>query len=239
MSYFLLLSIVIIIVIFMYLFYISKKNKKIISSMILELDTKDCKTLQDFFDQNIKKTYNFKLDENEMAVRLLNRLLNLNIDINHVIVGYNLTEQYMDLTGENLNKEDLFYIRDLIGKDGEIAIIKNPKIHQILKFKNSFNPEIINDIIDNDLDLTAKNYIDNLLKKRWNLIRELNSDKIINTDNNHSFLYLEDFYLPNTKTSKNENISRINLLCETYVFDEFLNRWKNLLTMNKNIKKSN
>jgi hypothetical protein len=237
MFYFLLISIAIIIVIIMYLFYITKKNKQVISSMVLNLDNEECKQLEDFYEQKIKKTYNYNLDENLMAVRLLNRLFNMNVDINNVIVGYNLNRQYMELTGENIKKEDLFYIRNLIGKEGEIAIIKNPEIHQILKNKNSFNPLVINEIIDNELDLIAKKYIDELLKKRWNLIREINSDKILNSDNNDGFLYLKDFYLPNTKTFKNElNYSRINLLCETYVFEEFLNRWRNV---SKSMMKTN
>jgi hypothetical protein len=280
MSYFLVFFAMITLIFIFYVWYVTRYTHSIPDNQLVPLNTDDDKILIHWYNAYINHVFDFQNTDLEIAAKYLRRIHKLEINPNLLIVGTNLEEQYTKITGDKLepkysfeiekSKSDteidpridkvdcIFDIRSTLGKNGEIAVIHNPRIRNILYRTNNLNLSEVNSIIDNDMDLTARDHIGEVLKFRWEQIRQLNDHDIINTKSQQgSYLYLR---VPNESTTEPSNQglnektitvlksvaamstprgARINLLCSNYEFESLIKRWKAYRVTNTELLPSN
>lgn len=253
MSYFLIASILVAIIAVIYVWYVTRGLNSIPDDKPVPLETDDDKLLVHWYKLNIKHSFDFNVNDTDIALKYLKRVYDLDVDPSFIILGSDLDSQYYKLTNKHLttlthdisnNSHDIDIIVDLrseIGKSGEIAIIYNHYIRKLLQRNNTCDLTDLGLIINSDLDIIANNYLKEVLKFRWDQINQLNDPNVLN--NSGSFLYIDSYdhtkdYLINNPclifdgkisammTSKG---ARINLLCSNYEFEALIKRWKNLL----------
>lgn len=248
---YLIVSILVAIIAIVYVWYRTRGTLTISDSQFIPLNTDDDKLLVHWYKLNMKQSYNFEFNDFSIATKYLLRNYQLDIKPDLIVVGTNLASQYSEITGNNLPKNNnnssesdcVFDLRSTTGLPIEIAIIHNTRLKQDLRRNNSCDLTELNSIIESDLDIIAKNYIQEVLKFRWEKINKLNDSTILNINHNNtsyeSYLYLP---LPNTQ-SQSETITvldsvsafvtpqgaRINLLCSNFEFEALIKRWTNYL----------
>jgi hypothetical protein len=204
-----------------------------------------------WYNFNLKPSYDFNINDHEIASKYLQRIYNIEIDPNLLVIGTDLNTQYYQLMGTTLNilyssgnpnphDDCIFDIRSSLGKPGEIAIIHDSKIRNTLRRNNNFDFTDISLIINNELDIIAHDFISDLLRYRWEQISQLNDPDILNQSG--SYLYLsthEDIsyglpinVLNGVIALMTQSGARINLLCSNYEFEALIKRWKNHLSGN-------
>ena len=153
-------------------------------------------------------------------------------------MGTNLSSQYTKLTGKQLlsryvpNVDCIFDIRSTIGKDGEIAIIYNQKYVDILRHHNNYNLSEINDIIDSEIDILARDFLQDILKFRWEQISQANNTNVLNSEGSYLYMTIpEEILSPETVLLPGNIIAaitplgaRINLLCSNLEFESLISR---------------
>lgn len=212
----------------LYVWYATSNLYYISDDTILVLSGDEHKALDNWYKQNIIPTLSFDLNENVVAMKFLSSIFNADFDSKLLVIGEGLREKYRqivkrDISNEIGDNDCLISIRDIIGINGEIAIIHNDRLREIMRSKLYYDPKMLSDILENKYEKLLQDYMQRLLKYRWDKIKELHDDNVIN--NSGSYLYLKDVNIDNVES----NNGRINLLCTDAEFENLIIRWKNKL----------
>lgn len=233
MSYTLIIVLVIIsILAIIYVWYVSKDLHK--SDEKLFLHTDENKLLSQYYIDNVKQSLDFVITSEEIATKFIKRIYNITVDPKNIIIGSNLDTQYYQITKRKLNNaysknEDSFIrLRNLIGIDGEIAIIYDNNIKNRLYENNKYDLRNLNDIMESNLDHKIYEYLQKGLKTRWTQLMTLNNPNILNYGDSYLYLKIEqDNTEYGTRIDLPENVvalntskgARINLLCDDREFE--------------------
>ena len=244
MSYYLFITLAIAIIAILYVWYMTRGINSIPDATTLLLNTTDNYLLADWYKHYLKPSLVFDVNENEVAVRLLQRLYNIQVDQNLIVTGNNIGSQYHTLTNRqisndvtNTNIDTIYDIRSAIGVNTDIALIHNERLRNTLRRNNTsdFSSEIL-PIMESELEIVAKDYLDQVLKYRWGKIIELNDDRVTNNNDSKiamglydTFLYLRECNIPNIESATTPMGFRINLLCGDLEFETLIKRWKSVL----------
>jgi hypothetical protein len=219
--------------------YLTKIYLTIDDSKELELDTDIDMMAEPELKSYIKNTFELNLNNKQIAKDLLKRLYDIIIPdnvANSIIIGVNIDDHYLKLTNKqivpynndmpinDLDKLDvIFKLRNIIGKNCDIAIINNLDIRNKLKY-NYYNINELHDFLNSKLVNDTIYFMRNLLNDRWEKIQEIKNPNVLNSEG--SFLYLQNIENLNVKGLKTDNGCRINLLCGQLEFYTFLKRLK-------------
>jgi cell division protein FtsL len=247
MSYFLIVAILVAVIAVIYVWYVTRYLNRIPDDKPISLETEDDKLLIHWYNMHIKHSFDFNINDIEIAVKYLKHIYDIEINPDLIIIGTNLESQYFNITGRHLiNKyspdvDCIFDIRSTLAKPGEIAIIHDSIVRNSLRKINTFDFTEINNIMESELDLIARDFLHEVLKFRWEQITKLNDPNILN--NSGSYLYL---HVPTDISSSIPNNTvitvlggvsalltsrgaRINLLCSNIEFETLIKRWNQYL----------
>ena len=238
MSYFLVASIIISLIAIIYVWYITRGLNSIPDDESVPLHTDEDKLLIHWYKLNTVHSFDF-IDDIDVAIKYLKRIHDIETNRDSIVIGTNLEYQYFTITHRELrnkyspNVDCIFDIRSTLAKTGEIAIIHNPKIAATMRRNNTFDFNELNSIMESNLDIIARDYMQEILKARWEQILELNDSQILLHNTEGSYLYLR---IPSSEdtvnilggvTAKMTPLgARINLLCSNYEFESLISRWK-------------
>lgn len=245
MTYFIIIAILLAVLAVLYVWYITRGLNSIDDNAFIPLETDEDKLLVHWYKANIHPIYDFNINDVEIATKYLQRIYNIEIDPGLLIVGNNLSSHYHELTRKSLsNKYDpnidcIFDLRSSLAMTGEIAIVHDEHIRRKLQSKSKVDFTDIGIIMNNDLDGIAHEYITNVLKFRWDKIKEMNDPNVLNERGSYLYYRLQNHEQqgPTTILDKitalvipieNGSIARINLLCSNYEFEALIYRWKHL-----------
>lgn len=256
-GYFLIVTIVIALLAVLYVWYISRDFRSIPDDKVLLLDTDEDRLLSNWYNTNLKVSYNLNIDEAKTCADLIKRLYDIEVNPDLLVIGTNIGQQYHRLlhqtTGSasslpyfpqespggshtmprSVDRDCLFDLRSNIGKELEIAAIHDPVTRTRLKNTNYYNMNEITSIMESNLDTVARDYLKQVLKYRWDKILEINDPNILNRNRYPgTYLYLRECTIPNIQAyaDPNNNIIRVNLLCTDLEFETLLKRWTQHLT---------
>lgn len=235
------------------LYIISKKYYTIADDVELILDDDVDMLMSDDLSKYIKPEFNTDIVENNIANAILKKLFCLtNAPEDGLIIGTNIAEQYKTLSktnienfiydpnGENRINEDtdyVFHMRDIIGKNCDIAYIRDQNIRHQLALKNNYDLNELNSLLESGYAERARDYFLSILQKRWEKINKLSLQNIKYYGG--SFLYLKNQSDNNSKLlikmKETETGQRINLLCRRLEFETLLKRLSKLTAENKDI----
>ena len=238
MSQSLLILVIIALISIAYVWYVTRGLHSLSEDQHLSLDSTDDKLLFHWYKLHTNHSFNFDITDQEIAKKYLHRIYDINVDAHFIVVGTNLSSQYTKLTGKQLlsryvpNVDCIFDIRSTIGKDGEIAIIYNQKYVDILRHHNNYNLSEINDIIDSEIDILARDFLQDILKFRWEQISQANNTNVLNSEGSYLYLSIpEEILSPETVLLPGNIIAaitplgaRINLLCSNLEFESLISR---------------
>lgn len=226
--------IIIIIVAIIVVWYISSNMKEKSNNTELDLSTDDDKILQQWLEENRKQSFNINYANELIIVRLIKKLYNFDIDVDNIIIGTNLEQEYYNITEKKITakfsetEDCILYLRSVLGINYEICIINssNNLFNKLQKIQNNaIDLCSINDIIECNLEKTAYDHLRKVINTRWKMILETNNKNILERNSDDSFLYLKSghniYKLIGHPTSKGD---RINLLCNNYEFDALIHR---------------
>lgn len=239
MSYYLVISIVVAIIAVVYMWYMTRGINSIPDTTILMLNTTDNYLLADWYKHYTKPSFAFNTNECEVAARLLERLYDIQVNPNLIVIGNDLASKYNTLTHRHLsvdvtntNVDTIYDIRSAVGVNTEISLIHNHRLRNELRritSSDSFNE--IYPIVESELEIIARDYLKQVMKYRWDKIMELNDNRVIN--NNGTFLYMRECNIPNIETTITSIGIRINLLCTNLEFETLIQRWTRELITSK------
>ncbi len=226
-----------------FVWYMTRYSYGISDNEPVPLHTDEDKVLTTYFQNYVNPVFDFNSNDTSIAAKYLQRVHKVEVDPKLIVIGTNLNEQYFARAHSHLslsyqkNKDCLFDLRTDIGKNIEFAIIHNPKIRTELQKVNGTDLNELNSIMSSELDISGKEYLQEVLTNRWNSILELSDSNVIN--NSGSYLYLRNNSsatgLPiNIMGDKIIGLStskgiRLNLLCNNYEFEALITRWKTSL----------
>lgn len=194
-----------------------------------ELHLENCtnELLEDWYKKNVGVGLVGNFDLQDLASKILENVYGENkINKDLLVIGNDISNEIEQRQekGQGLNQGDtIFDLRSKIGVNLEIGVIKDDSLRKSLILKNSPDIVFLNGIINNNLDILAKNYISQILDFRWKKILELN---IPTNNDSGSFLYLKTNEMKNVKSLKTPRGERINLLCSDIKFKSLLERLK-------------
>lgn len=201
------------------------KNKNLLPiDEILQLSTSDNYLLYDWY-KNLEGTQELYEDDNVIAARLIENLYGIKICPDFIVIGNNIKIKYYKLTGRKLVPGETFFdIRSAVGLEGEICVIKNVEVRNILQKNAEVDcMDEIRKLVGNNLDKVVRDYLENILRYRWNKILELNDSNVLNDEG--SYLYVKSFPGENVETKETPYGRRINLLCKDKEFETMISRW--------------
>jgi hypothetical protein len=218
------------------IFYLWKKSRElnyIDPHVVLSLGNDNNGLARKWIDMNIKYEFDFNIGSSfTTGSKLLSRITNKEIKY-PVLMGNNIYEKYSEISGITLdryehfsnNDIDIYNIRNLIGIDGDIAVVKNNTFYEKLIRKiDYFDDTEIKDLIYSDLDIILYNSTQNNLKYRWDIITKYLDNDLINRYG--SYAYLKTSSIPNTTLKKTSKGYRLNMLCSSLEFDTLVSRLK-------------
>lgn len=222
--------IVVALVAIIFVYYITRYSNIISDDQQLLLQSNDDKILTNWYNNVTKSNSDFEVDNREIAARFIKRILDRDVDFEHIVIGTNLEEQYYKIMKKIPNDDIFIDVRSLIGKSWEFLIIKNKKLRD--KFEvEAINLNELNDIMLADYDKGAYQHIKDLLTVRWGMIADLGDIGALNDSG--SYLYLptdqegdEVIVKDNIVATKTIRGARINLLCNNWEFETLLKRLK-------------
>lgn len=229
MDYFLIMLIVVAFLCILYVWYISKSINYYPDDKILDLSTDEDKLLSKWYESNIQIIYEYGINIQELAAEYLNNVYDLKVDPTLIVIGNDLFSQYRTLTNKELSKDSIFDLRSSLGFPGEIAIIKNEKIRNMLIKNNNYDIKTLYEIVKSGVAKNAHNTLKEILNHRWNKITET-----LGIEGSGSYLYLQNENItdgeifPGVISKNTEQGFRINLLCSDLEFNIFLKRAKTL-----------
>ena len=165
---FIVVAIIVSLLTILYIWYVTSKVRSI---KHLVLDSSEDKILKPWFDSNVKTNYTLDIDEKKVAALYLEKIHKISVNPKFIVVSEDLYSQ----CGKT---EKIYYMRDTLGIDIEIAIIKDKILRDSIQ-QNDYDYQFVNNILSSDLYLNAKEYLTNLLKTRWKFVKKLEdpSDK--------------------------------------------------------------
>jgi len=208
----------------LYVWYMSKTINNYPDDKILDLSNNNDSILSKWYESTIQIIYQYDNDESEIAAEYLHNVYDLEVDPKLIVIGENLNSQYKKLTRKELPKNCIFDLRSSLGIPGEIAIINNDKIRNILIRNNNYDIKLLYEIVKSKVDKIAHDALQEILKYRWSQITETLDIKGFG-----SYLYLEndtEEIFPGVLSKITEEGCRINLLCTDLEFNTFLKRSK-------------
>ena len=232
MYYLIIILIMIALISIAYVWYFTRGKNIVSDDQLLQLHTDEDKVLSSWYQANNKSSLDFGIDDNEIAATFIERMLNKKVKPEHIVIGRNLEEQYYKFTGIMPDQNIFVDTRDLIGKSYQFLIISDNKLRERF-IKEDINLNELNDIMLNNLDEGARNYLIDLLNVRWGMIEQLNDDDIVNKGGSYLYIKVPDNSTENEITVR-ENIlaantakgARINLLCNNWEFETLMKRLK-------------
>ena len=228
----------------LYVWYVTRGLNSVTDTAVLSLETEEDKLLLHWYKANIRPAYDFNVNDIEIAAKYLHRVHGLDINPNLLVVGTNLDHQYYNHTRNLLSRkyvsgtDCLFDIRSNLAKNGEIAVIHNTKVRSVLQRDNSIDLTEVNIIMNNDLDVMARDYIQDVLKVRWDQINALDDPNVANYEGSYVYLRVETNNRSGNPITVFDTVTammtpsgaRINLLCTNYEFEALIRRWKQCLS---------
>lgn len=212
-----LISLILIALVVTFVFwYFTRDYRSIPDDRIINLATDEDRILGPWYQHHLKPSIEISPSDHEIAAQLLDRLYGLKIEPSLLVIGEDLTK-FTNLS------EQIFDLRRVIGKSGQIAIINNERVRKRVRRSINYDTSSFKAIMDQDLDTIAKNYLEANLKYRWDKINQVPDLNIVN--NEGSYLYLRQHSIPNIETKEENGIHRINLLCTDLEFETLIQRW--------------
>jgi len=236
MDLYLMVLIISSILLIIFLIWISKVYFTINDDKEIILDDEIDMVAEPVLKIHIKQLFNVDLTDQQIASNLLEKLYNILIPHNNLVIGKNIDKQYKAITGKNILNiaygteyadnyiDKLFNLRDVSGKDCQIAIIHDKTLRNKLLYSNNYDLNELKSFLDSGIEDTTRNFITEVLNNRWSLINEINTPNIINS--NGSFLYLNNIENLNIKALKTPEGFRVNLLCRELEFQALIKRLK-------------
>jgi hypothetical protein len=188
---------------------------------------------------------------------------NIAIGHNLEMKYYQLTKKQL-LPHFSENEDCILYLRSVIGMNYELCIINSMTSNEDLESliselsDDDINLQYLNDIMLSNNDKKAYEHLRLVLNTRWRILLDTNSvntAKILNViDNDDSFLYFNDItckniddpnydninnLFKNVKTLKTSKGYRLNLLCSSEEFDNFIQRFSALNAVLNNVPAQN
>lgn len=196
----------------------SRKMESYSDNVLIDLSTNENKLLDDWYKDELSrdsKTFD-EIEQFKLAQLLLEKHFNIKEDENNLIISNDISSKYPTLK--------TYKLRDVIGRNVEISIIKNQKIRERLLSEFSFDDEKLSDVYRLSLDDLAKDFLTKVLNKRWDSIKNLENENVINDSG--SYLYLKNDENLNVKTKPEKRKFRVNLLCPEREFRALISRLK-------------
>lgn len=212
----------------LYVWYVTNKMRSVTH---LHLDTDEDKILSKWFDSNIKPGYQFDLDDHKVASMYLQNIYDIKVNDRLIVTGKNLLNQHPKLSRQYSPKKDcIFYMRDVLGIDIEIAIIHD-KYKRDSICQEGFDYHRVYNIISCDAGIKSRDFLQNTLKNRWNAIEKLEDPTVINSFGSYLYIKSEEKELFNDSVlgAITPFGTRVNLLCTDLEFDILIKRWKKSL----------
>ena len=229
MSEIIYILIIIIVIAVIIVWYISSSIRENSNNTELELYTDDDKILQQWFQDNVKQSFNIDLTNEQIISKLISKIYNFEVDPKNIIIGTKLDKRYFYITKRKISttfsdKEDcILYLRSIIGINYEICIIhsSNNVYDKLSNSQNDINLFYLNDIIESNLEKTGYDHIRKVLNIRWDRI--LTANNSLERTSDDSFLYLKD-NIPNLVSHPTSKGNRVNLLCNNVEFEALMYR---------------
>lgn len=236
MNFSVIVTCVIAVIALVYVLYVYKNYASISDDVVLQLQTTEDKLATPWYKSNVKQSMDFT-EDHEIAKIFIQRNMDMDVDSNLLVLGYNLKQQYVALGGKGAH--DYFWnIRDIVGYPGEIALVHDPRIRNAMHKTNNLNLTELKAIMDDDLETLAKPFIEKVLQYRWDKLESLNNQTFLNKSG--SYLYIDPSVLKTTqppdKTERDvalpgnitahmtEQGIRVNLLCNELEFETLIKR---------------
>jgi hypothetical protein len=240
-NYLLVLAIISIISI-IYVWYVTMNLNYIADDEYVYLHTDEDKIATKWYENNITHSIQTEIiDDLVTAEKFLQRVCDIEVDKNLIVIGENLEDQYNYLTKNTLStKYDpdadcIFDIRSLIGKKGEIAIIHDKNILGKMRRNNNFDLSEVASVMDSNLDKITKTYFPIMINDRWKKLLQLNDPNLMNGEGSYAYYKISStekdivnlFGNVTAATVRHNNsLARINLLCDDTEFKNLLKRWE-------------
>src|SRR5579862_6842378 len=103
-NYFLIILILIAIIAIIYVWYVTRYQNLISETDHLKLDNDENKLFGDWYENNLNPNYDFTITTTEIAIKFLQRIYQVDIDSDLIIVGTNIDKQYYKIAGKRLNR---------------------------------------------------------------------------------------------------------------------------------------
>lgn len=237
MDYYLLVLVIISVLVVVFVWLVTKNYHGVHDSQMLNLDGDDDRLLKPHFDQQVPIGKSSSADDYEIAAKYLARVYTLNIKPTQIVLGTNIRDDYYKLTGRDISsiyrvgRDTVFDLRSSLGISGEIAIIHDKRL--IKRLDTGLDMSRVNDIIEANFDIAAKEILDKTLAARADILKTLLPDVII--DNSYAYLRQYDNLVNyrNVVGKLTEYGVRWNLLMSIPEFDALVYRIQNQVQRNK------
>jgi hypothetical protein len=225
MDYYIIGCILVVAVIIILMWYHSTYYYSIPDTTILDLSTEDDSLVGPWYAEQIKPSFNFEIDPEQVGAELITQLLKPEapIDPETVVVG-------IDLAAHAGPSDQVFDLRSRIGIPAQIAIIHDQRVRARLRRLNSLDLARVvelRSILDLKLGPIAQDYLQKVLDDRWAQILKVNDPLMLNRAG--SYIYLRECSIPNVKAATVDGRKRLNLLCSDLEFKTLLQRWTRVL----------
>jgi hypothetical protein len=215
--------------------YYTRDYRSIPDDRILDLSTDEDRILDRWYSYHIKPSIDFDPNVGDIAARFLERIYQIQVDPKLLVIGKDLDSEYFRLTRRHLRKsgklepnvDQIFDLRQIIGKSIQIAIIHDRRDRDKLNKYHFDDNSNLKAIMDQELDLIARDYLNEVLKYRWEKILELNDPHLMNLEG--TYVYLRKCQILNVQTKEENAVHRINLLCTDIEFETLIQRWRKSL----------
>lgn len=228
------LLLIVAIIVAIVFWYFTRGYRGIPDTQRIDLSTDENRLFGSWFDSHLPAGIDVppSLEElSEIGAQVIERLWDRKVDPALVVVGSNLDLEYRKLTGRGFETEvgpgldNIYYLRDKIGRNGTLAIIHDPEIRRQLQRHSE--PLDLHRIIAANLDLQAKEYLSAVLTYRWNLIAtKFDLSDLVGVGG--SYAYLRNFAVPLITPLEKSGRFRLNLLCSDLEFDALIKRWQQI-----------
>jgi hypothetical protein len=245
------------------LFFVWQKTKNLTHDDVLILNSYKFPSLEQWYINHAEPTLPSFLQEEEIAKDYIETLHKLSVNKEDLVIGLRLKEKYKKIYEKNKellkhvtsvsDQIKFFDLRSEIGLPGEIAIIPNKEVRNLL-YKIRINKkdlydskEYYNDIIkNNELYWIRKvnkkfypilyTHTTSILQERWEKLNHLFQDHLFQKTKKHKSV----FVIKNNKERSSGQIcdqlriiakeedygSVINMLCSNKEFDTLVNRFE-------------
>ena len=231
MSYVLISLFVVAVVLVVVFWYMTRDYRSIPEDRVINLASEEDRILNRWYEHHLQPSLDLNLNGQEIAAQLLEHLYGIQVDSEQLVIGTDIDREYYRLTGYKLEfstelstGDQVFDLRRYLGKSGQVAIIQNHQDRWDLYQTVPVDLNQYKAILDQGLDVIARDYLREVLTYRWDKINKLADPDVMNQQG--AYLYLRNCQIPNVETQAHNNIHRINLLCTDLEFETLIIRWR-------------